>query len=256
MNITSQDMTFPGADGHMLVGLLARSEGNGSFPAVVVIHEAYGLNENIRDITRRFAGEGYIAFGVDLFAGRNRAVCMARFMGGLVLKSLDNMGIRDLKAALDYLIQQPGVDGARVGAVGYCMGGSFAIAWASADNRLKAIAPYYATNPRPFEAVSRLCPVVGSYPGSDFTAGAGKKLDSKLGELKIEHDIKIYPGAGHSFFNDQKRAYNAEAAQDSWQRTLAFFKQHIGPHPSIPSPTTKGSTEGHSERGSERSEQG
>src|SRR5215471_9984556 len=194
MNISSQDVTFPGADRHMLAGLLARPDGNGTFPAVVVIHEAYGLNENIRDITRRFAGEGYIAFGLDLFAGRNRAVCMARFMGGLVLNSLDNVGIRDLKAALDYLIQQPGIDGARVGAVGYCMGGSFAIAWASTDNRLKAIAPYYAINPRPIEAVNRLCPVVGSYPGNDFTTPNGQKLDSELGRHQVARDIKIYPG--------------------------------------------------------------
>src|SRR5579864_2141004 len=228
MTITSQELTFPGANGNTLAGYAARPEGSGPFPAVVVIHEAYGLNDNIRDISRRFAGEGYIAFAVNLFTGRNQAVCMARFMGGLMLNSLDNLAVRDLKAALNYLVGQPGVDGARIGAVGYCMGGSFAIAWACVDNRLKAIAPYYAMNPRPLEAVSRACPVVGSYPGSDFTAGAGKKLDSKLSELHIEHDIKVYPGAGHSFFNDKGRAYNADAAQDSWQRTLAFFKQHIG----------------------------
>src|SRR5260221_14767109 len=108
------------------------------------------------------------------------------------------------------------------------MGGSFAIAWACADNRLKAIAPYYGMNPRPQEALNRLCPVVGSYPEQDFTAKAGKTLEVTLEQANIPHDIKIYPGAHHSFFNDQRGSYDPAAAQDSWNRVLAFFKQHIG----------------------------
>ncbi len=72
-----------------LNGYLARPEGDGPFPAVVVIHEAFGLNENIKDIARRFAGEGYAALGVDLFAGRNHAICMFRFIGGLLFNSLE-----------------------------------------------------------------------------------------------------------------------------------------------------------------------
>jgi carboxymethylenebutenolidase len=71
--------------------------------------------------------------------------------------------------------------------------------------------------------------VVGSYPDPDFTTEAGRKLDEVLDTYDISHDIKIYPGARHSFFNDQRpQSYNAEAAADAWQRTLAFFKQHIG----------------------------
>jgi len=106
-------------------------------------------------------------------------------------------------------------------------GGTFAIAWACTDDRLKAIAPYYASNPRPLEAVARLCPVVGSYPTGDFTTSHGQKLDTILDDYKIPHDIKFYPGARHSFFNDQGRSYNATAAQDSWQRVMEFFKEHI-----------------------------
>lgn len=82
-------------------------------------------------------------------------------------------------------------------------------------------------NPRPKEAVARLCPVVGSYPGKDFTAGAGRKLDIELDEYKVPHDIKIYPDAKHSFFNDQGASYNAGAASDSWQRILTFFQEHL-----------------------------
>ncbi len=210
-----------------LDGYLAWPEGSGPFPGLVVIHEAFGLSENIKDIARRLAAEGYAALAVDLFAGRNRAVCMARFFAGLLFNSLDHGAIRDLKAALSYLGEQPGIDKDRLGAIGFCMGGSFAVAWPCTDNRLKAIAPYYAKNPRPFEAVKRLCPVVGSYPGSDFTANAGRKLDQALSNANIPHDIEIYPGARHSFFNDARRSYNAEASQDSWQRVLAFFEEHL-----------------------------
>ena len=123
-------MTSFQSGNRQLEAYMARPEGEGPFPGIVVIHEAYGLNENIKDITRRFARQGYVALAVDLFAGRNRAICMFRFMGGLLFNSLNNSGIHDLKAALTFLSEQPDVDDARLGAVGYCMGGSFAIAWA------------------------------------------------------------------------------------------------------------------------------
>jgi carboxymethylenebutenolidase len=206
----------------------ARPEGTGPFPGVVVIHEAYGLNANIKDIARRFAREGYAALAVDLFAGRSRAVCMSRLMYGMLVTPLKNGGLSELKAALDYLSAQPEVDGAHVGAIGFCMGGAFAIAWACTDERLKAIAPFYGVNPRPLAAVARACPVVGSYPGSDFSASHGRKLDAALEQYHIPHDIKVYPGAKHSFFNDQGRAYDAAASADAWQRILAFFGERLG----------------------------
>ena len=212
-----------------LEAYLATPEGPGPHPAVVVIHEIFGLNDNIRDIARRFATEGYAALAVDLFAGRNRMVCMFRFMGGLFTNSLNHQGIKDLKAALTYLTQQPGVDVGRVGAIGFCMGGGFAIGWACTDDRLKVIAPFYGVNPRPSAAVQRACPIVGSYPEKDFTAGLGRKLDVLLDDYHIDHDIKVYPEAKHSFFNDQRASsYNAEASADAWQRTLAFFKERLG----------------------------
>ena len=206
---------------------LARPHGAGPFPAVVVIHEIFGLNDNIREVTRRFAAAGYLALAVDLFAGGNRAVCMIRVMSGLLRDALDNNGIRELKAALTYLGAQPETDEARLGAIGFCMGGGFALAWACTDDRLKAIALYYGTNPRPLDAVAQACPVVGSYPAKDFTAGAARKLDAALERYAVPHDIKIYPDAKHSFFNDQGRNYDAVAATDSWERVLAFFTEHI-----------------------------
>src|SRR5947207_6055053 len=91
-------------------GFAALPDGSGPFPGVVVIHEAYGLNDNIRDITRRFANEGYAALGADLFSGRNAMVCMARFFSGILFNSLEHGGIKDLKASLTYLAAQDFVD--------------------------------------------------------------------------------------------------------------------------------------------------
>ena len=210
-------------------GHLALPDEPAPHPGVVVIHEIFGLNDNIKDIAGRFADQGYAALAVDLFGGRNRAVCMARFMTGMLVGSVDRFGIADLKAALTHLAGLPEVDPKRIGAIGFCLGGGFAIAWACTDDRLKAIAPFYGANPRPLAAVQRACPVVGSYPEKDFTAGAGRALDQALERLGVAHDIKIYPGAGHSFFNDRGRAYDKDAATDSWTRVLGFFGEHLAP---------------------------
>ncbi len=205
----------------------ARPEGEGPFPGVVVIHEIFGLNDNIREITRRFADAGYAALAVDLFAGRNRALCMFRFIGQIQLNSLHNGSVQDLKHVLTSLAALPQVEGNRIGAVGFCMGGSFAIAWACTDERLKVIAPFYAMNPRPLKAVERLCPVVGSYPGNDFTAKAGRTLDTALDMYKVRHDIKIYPETRHSFFNRQNSDTAVSASEDAWQRIQAFFQENL-----------------------------
>jgi carboxymethylenebutenolidase len=209
-------------------GYLALPDAAGPHPGVVVIHEAYGLNDHIRDVTRRFADAGYVSLAVDLFTGRNRAVCMSRYMAGMLVGSINRYGINDLKSALTYMAKLNEVDAQRMGAIGFCMGGGFAIAWACTDSRLKAIAPFYASNPRPLEVVKRLCPVVGSYPEQDFTARSGRALNSALTNHGIAHDIKIYPGAHHSFFNDTARSYDKEAANDSWRRVLQFFGEKLG----------------------------
>ena len=209
-------------------GFLALPDGAGPHPGVVVIHEAYGLNDHIKGIAQRFAGAGYVALGVDLFADRIRAVCMARYMAGLLTGSVNRSGIDDQKSALTFMARLDEVDAQRMGAIGFCMGGGFAVAWACTDSRLKAIAPFYATNPRPLEVTKRLCPVVGSYPEKDFTAGAGRRLEEALARNGIAHDIKVYPNARHSFFNETGRTYDKEAADDSWSRVLKFFGEQLG----------------------------
>jgi carboxymethylenebutenolidase len=226
MSLVEQSIVYKSGN-RQIDGYLARPEGEGLFPGIIVIHEAYGLNENIKDVTRRFADIGYMALAVDLFSGRNAVICMFRLISGLLFNSLDHEGIRDLKAGLSFLSEQLDLDSERVGAIGFCMGGGLAIAWACTDNRLKAIAPFYGANPRPLKAVERMCPVVGSYPDKDFTTAQGKKLDVELDHYNIPHDIKIYPDSKHSFFNDKGRAYNAAASQDAWTRIQLFFQEHV-----------------------------
>ena len=228
MALETQTVSFRGEQ-RRLRAYLARPEQEGNkLPGVVIIHEAFGLNVNIRDVARRFADAGYVALAVDLFSDSSRVLCMARFMRGMLFHSLDHGAIRDLRAALDGLARQPDVDEERLGAIGFCLGGGLAIAWACTDDRLGAIAPFYGINPRPLEAASRSCPVVGSYPEKDFTARSGRKLDAKLGRHDVPRDIKIYPGAGHSFSNDRGRAHDPAASEDAWSRTLEFFEKHLG----------------------------
>ncbi len=227
MSLVEQSIVYRSGN-RQIDGYLVRPEGEGLFPGVIVIHEAYGLNENIKEVTRRFASSGYMALAVDLFSGRNAVMCMFRLISGVMFNSLNHEGIRNLKDGLGYFMEQPGLDTARVGAIGFCMGGGLAIAWACTDNRLKAIAPFYAANPRPIKAVERMCPVVGSYPDKDFTTAQARKLDIELDHYSIPHDIKIYPDSKHSFFNDRGRAYNAAASADAWARIQAFFGGHIG----------------------------
>src|SRR5690606_27566436 len=105
------------------------------------VHEAYGLNDNIKAITERFAREGYVTLAVDLFAGRNRMMCLLRFFSATFINALDHGAIHDLRVALTYMENLATVDTARLGAVGFCMGGNFAICWACVDERLKVVAP-------------------------------------------------------------------------------------------------------------------
>lgn len=206
---------------------LAQPDGDGPFPGVVVIHEILGLNDNIRNIAHRFVESGYVALAVDLFSAGSRVACMARIFYGILIRPLKNGMVANLQAAMDFLQAQPVVDSNRIGAIGFCMGGSYALQLACVNDDLRAASVFYGLNPRPLEAVAQACPIVGSYPEKDFTAKAARKLEPLLARYEIPYDIKIYPGARHSFFNDQMFLHHPDAATDSWARTLAFFKKHL-----------------------------
>ena len=227
MTIQEHDFTLP-SEGQTLNAFVARPADDQPHPAVVVIHEVFGLDATTRGVCRRFAKEGYAALAIDLFSGGFKPFCVVRTMSAVFGDDTNNYGTRHLRNALTYLTQQPYADGNRLGAIGFCLGGNFALALANEDKRLKTIAPFYGKTPKPvIKNPSGLCPVVGSYPEKDFTAKEGRQLDMALAEANIPHDIKVYPGAKHSFMNGRMPMYHPEAAADAWQRTLAFFGEHL-----------------------------
>ena len=226
MSITECETTFKTRD-CVLKGFIARPDQEGRHAAVIVIHEILGLNEHIRSITRRFAQEGYAALAVDLFSAGNAAICIAQTLAATFGSDTNNIGTQRLISAVDYFSLQPYVDAAKIGAIGFCLGGNFAIALACEDKRLKTIAPFYSRNPG-LKKIGEICPVVGSFPALDMTASHGKKLKEALDEAGIVNDVKIYPKALHSFMNEDIRLmYNEDAATDAWQRTLEFFARYL-----------------------------
>jgi len=226
--IQTSTISVPRANGKGgMESYLAKPDGDGSFPGVIVIHEIYGLNDNIRDISRQFAEQGYVALGVDLFSNRNRMVCMMQVMHGMLIRPLNNSMLDDLKSAVAVLQKQPDVDANRIGAVGFCMGGAYALQLAITDKGMKAASVFYGANPKPLEAVAEACPIIGSYPDKDFTTQAARELETSLTKYNVPHDIKIYDNTQHSFYAQQRTPFEVDASKDAWLRMLSFFKEHL-----------------------------
>jgi carboxymethylenebutenolidase len=210
---------------------LAIPEGSSPSPGVVIIHEIGGLDAHTRGVADRFAHEGYAALAVDLFSTGSRPICMLRIFHGILIRPLTNGVVGDLRASIDALGGRPEVDPTKLGVIGFCLGGSFALQLACRDGRLKSACVFYGQNPRPLDAVAKACPIVGSYPERDFTARQARRLEPALTRYGVPHDVKVYPGARHSFFNETRRAYDPSAAADAWTRTLAFFRTNLGGEP-------------------------
>lgn len=226
--IETATVSIPRADGKGLMeSFYARPEGNDSLPGVVIIHEIFGLNDNIREIANQFAGQGYAALAVDLFSNRNRTLCMMQAFYGILIRPLNNSMLDDLNSTMAFLRQQKHVDGNRIGAVGFCMGGSYALQLAVTDKGMKAASVFYGANPKPMEAVAQACPIVGSYPDKDFTTQAARDLETQLTKYNIPNDIKIYDNTQHSFYSQQRTPFEVEASKDAWQRMLSFFGEHL-----------------------------
>jgi carboxymethylenebutenolidase len=241
-----QDVEIPLPDGSVLPAALALPA-DGSTPhaprsGVVVIHEAIGLNDDIRRIAARFADAGHVTLAPDFLAGLGpMPFCIARFARGI---GRVNVGrpYRQLSAAEDWLRGRPDVAGSPIGVAGFCMGGGFALLHAVGAD-IAVVAPFYAAVPKDDEALAGVCPVVASYGGRDGIFGsAGGRLGETLTQLGVDHDVKTYPDAGHSFVNRhgplmgriERRlpthgGYVESAAEDAWQRTLTFFARHLQP---------------------------
>lgn len=216
MKIQTTMMSVPRSNNKgVMASFFAKPEGAGKFPAIIVIHEIFGLNANIREIANQFAEQGYAALAVDLFSNRNRMICMMQIIHGMLIRPLNNSMLSDLKSATGFLQKHPAVEANRIGVVGFCMGGAYALQLAITDNGMKAASVFYGMNPKPLEAVAQACPIVGSYPDKDFTTQAARELESSLTKFDVPHDIKIYDDTKHSFFAQQRTPVETAAAQDA-----------------------------------------
>jgi carboxymethylenebutenolidase len=224
-----------------LKGAAARPDGAGPHPGVVVIHEVFGDQPEMRGVCDDLAGHGYFAVMPDLFSTRGpRPICVARAM---VDASRGNINA-DIDAARAWLTAQDGVDGQRIGVIGFCMGGGFALAYiAGGRPGVRAAAVNYGEVPKDAAKLRGSCPIVGSYGAKDRMLGRthADRLADHLNALGIEHDVKVYDDAGHSFmtqghhpigklvFLPMRIGYAPDAAADAWGRVFAFLDARLAP---------------------------
>lgn len=210
-------------------GFLARPEGDGPFPGVIVVQEWWGLDDHIKDVAQRYAREGFAALAPDLYHGK---VTSEPSEAQKLMMALDmNNAVKELVKATEYLASQPYTQGRGIGAIGFCMGGGLALTLACESPHIKAAAPFYGVNPSPIDKVQNIQgPVFAVYAEHDEFAGRAVRqaLEEALTKHGKRHEIKVYPSTQHAFFNDTRPdVYNAEAAQDAWNRALALFRENL-----------------------------
>lgn len=208
---------------------LAMPTGKGPFPAIVVIHEWWGLNDWVKESAQKLADRGYVALAVDLYRGKmtansDEAHELSRGLPG-------DRAIRDLTAAFAYLKTRPDVKKERIGVIGWCMGGGYALSMALTVPDLAACVVNYGslvTEPTSIAKIS--CPILGNFGEADrgIPAASVREFEKACKAAGKSVDIKLYPGAGHAFINENnKEGYNANAAQDAWTRTFTFFEKTL-----------------------------
>jgi carboxymethylenebutenolidase len=228
-------------DGSMLRAELFSPAGEGPHPGVVVLHESFGLNDDMRRIARRFADAGYAALAPDLYSHGSRIVCLSRVMVDMLRGSVARE-ISDIRAARDALAARPEVDSERIAVAGFCQGGGFALI-AGTQPGFSAAAVNYGEVPAERSRLDGVCPVVASYGGKDrvFGGKTAARLERHLAALGVPHDVKTYDEAGHSFFSQvdgwqgwlarvptpMAVGHNEAAARDGWERMLSFFDEHV-----------------------------
>ncbi|MGW8252046.1 MAG: dienelactone hydrolase family protein [Anaerolineales bacterium] len=218
---------FPSNE-HTTPGYLAVPEGAGRYPGLVVIQEWWGLVPHIKDVAKRFAGEGFVALAPDLYHGQ--AASEPDEARKLSMELDRERAVAEILAALAYLQSLDKVAPKKIGVVGFCMGGSLTVATAAASQEVGAAVVFYGM-PRDLDIVDTIqAPLLGLYGEQDhgIPVDLVRSFESKLQEVGVDHEVQIYPNAGHAFFNDTRpHIYQPQAAQDAWQRTLDWFTRHL-----------------------------
>ncbi len=203
----------------------------GVAPAVVVLHEWWGLNDHIKDIAARLVGAGYVALAPDLYSRQGHKVTRDPNEAAALMATLSSQHVlRDLNAATAYLKQQPVVDPWRIGIVGFCMGGTLALTQATHNSDLKAAVVFYGKVP-PIETFDYLlCPVLYHYAEQDgwVTKQEVDRLRQGLTQFGKPGEVVSYPNCQHAFFNDTRpEVYRQEHAANAWAQTLRFFGKYL-----------------------------
>jgi carboxymethylenebutenolidase len=211
--------------------------GSGPWPGVVVLHEAFGLTDDIRQLTDRVATAGYVAVAPDLYSNGGVLRCLKSVFG--VLAAGKGPAFDDIDATRTWLAGREDCTGT-VGVVGFCMGGSFALL--AATRGFDAAAPNYGVvPPDAAEALRGACPIVASYGRRDVALrGAAGRLEEALTRLDVPHDVHEYPEAGHSFLNRHNGGpplsliekvggfhFHQPSSEDAWRRIFRFFDEHL-----------------------------
>jgi len=210
-------------------GYLAAPETPGKHAAIIVIHEWWGLNDWVKEQAQKFAAEGYVVLAVDLYRGK---VATTPDEAHELMRGVpQDRGMRDLKAAFDYLAARPDVQPDKIGSAGWCMGGGYSIQFAVAEPRLAACIVNYGPLPTEAANLAKIkAPVLGNFGAEDrgIPADAVRAFAAAMQAAGKTADVKVYDGAGHAFENPNNKAgYRAEAAGDAWQRMVAFFKAQL-----------------------------
>lgn len=225
--LITEQVEYPGGATGTLMGYMARPDATGVFPAVVVIQEWWGLNENIKDITRRFAREGFVALAPDFYNG---VVTSEPDEARKLVMELDTQAaVEEIGQALAFLLEQPYTAGNTAGIVGFCMGGRLVLQAARTDAPIGAAVAFYGTPLTPEEAAEVTVPVLGLYGAEDTGIAVEdvQTMEQAFEENGVTHAIQVYAGASHAFFNDTRDVFAPDAAADAWSRTLTWFRTYL-----------------------------
>ena len=235
-----QTVQVPTGDGDLTAYVASPDRGGDRRPGVLVLHELFGLNDDIRRIARRFADNGYVALAPDLYSvgPRARPLCIRRTMQALRIG--EGRAFTDIETSRAWLAARDDVDQSRMAVAGFCMGGGFAILYASRAP-IGAAADFYGAVPRESEQLEGICPVFAGYGERDrvFVRQADR-LRGHLQQLGVQHEVNVYPGAGHSFMNQHgplrsllirlspmQAGYHEESAEAAWATMLDFFERNL-----------------------------